>query len=68
LTFPSGFLGELDLYFFVDVRADFGGGSWGGFLVGRRKDAEGDRDAGFKIQVGDSRRHKRELCLWFLGG
>lgn len=59
MTFPSGFLGELDLYFFVYVRVDLGRRSWGAFLVGRREDAEGNRYAGFKIQVGDSRRHKR---------
>jgi hypothetical protein len=52
LTFPSGFLGEFDLYFFVNVRSGLGGR--GGFLVGRREDAEGDRYAGFKIQIGDS--------------
>jgi hypothetical protein len=49
LTFPSGVLGELDLNLFVGV--GLGGGL--GLPVRRREDAEGDRDAGFKVQIGD---------------
>ncbi|KAL2016457.1 hypothetical protein VTK56DRAFT_3508 [Thermocarpiscus australiensis] len=49
LTFPSGVLGELDLNLFVDV--GLGGGLR--LPVCRREDAEGDRNASFKVQVGD---------------
>lgn len=50
LTFPSGLLvGEFDVYLFVGL----GGGLRFAVLVGRRKDAEGDRDACFKVQIDD---------------
>jgi hypothetical protein len=49
LTFPSGVLGELDLNLFVGL--GLGGGL--GFPVRGRENAEGDRDAGFKVQIGD---------------
>jgi hypothetical protein len=49
LTFPSGVLGELDLNLFVGVGLGLGLG----FPVGGREYAEGDRDAGFKVQIGD---------------
>ena len=49
MTFPSGvLLGEFDVELLLSL------GSLGfAVLVGRREDAEGDRDAGFKVQVGD---------------
>jgi hypothetical protein len=50
LTFPSGVvLGELDF----ELLLGFGLGLRLAVLVGRRKDAEGDRDSGFKVQIDD---------------
>lgn len=49
LTFPSGFLGELDLDLGMRLLLGFDCG----FLVGGREDADGNRDAGFKVQIGD---------------
>lgn len=46
LTYPSSW-GNLDL----DLLVGFGLGSGLGLPVGRREDAERDRDAGFKVQV-----------------
>jgi len=51
LTFPSGFLGQVDLELFVGLGG--GGGLVVGLLVGRGEDAERDRDSGFKIQGDD---------------
>jgi len=51
LTFPSGFMGEVEFELLVGL-----GGCGGlviGLLVGRGEDAERDRDSGFKIQVDD---------------
>lgn len=48
LTFPSGLLGVL----VVRLRRLLGGLGFA-VLVGRREDAEGDRNAGFKVQIGD---------------
>jgi hypothetical protein len=56
LTFPSGVLGDLDLKLFVGV--GLGGGL--SFPVWRREDTEGDRDAGFKVQIGDLWRRERQ--------
>ncbi|KAL1854789.1 hypothetical protein VTK73DRAFT_8702 [Phialemonium thermophilum] len=50
LTFPSGFVGELDLNLFVGLGGGLGGGR---FPVGGREDAEWDGDAGFKVQIDD---------------
>jgi hypothetical protein len=49
LTFPSGFLGECDLKLFVSLLGDL----VGLLFVWRGEDAEGNRDAGVKVQVGD---------------
>jgi hypothetical protein len=51
VLFPSGELGELDLNLLVGVGVGLGGGL--GVPVGRREDAKGHRDAGFKVQIGD---------------
>jgi hypothetical protein len=51
LTYPSGFLrGKLDLELLVGLS---GGLDLSGLFVGRGEDAEGNGDAGFKVQVGD---------------
>jgi hypothetical protein len=51
LTYPSGFLrGSLNLEFLVSVG---GGLDLSGLFVRRGEDAEGNGDAGFKVQVGD---------------
>ena len=51
LTYPSGFLrGDLDLELLVSLS---GGLDLSGLFVGRGEDAEGNGDAGFKVQVGD---------------
>lgn len=51
LTYPSGFLrGGLDFELLVSLG---GGLDLSGLFVGRGEDAEGNGDAGFKVQVGD---------------
>lgn len=80
MTFPSGWLwpvGERDFELLVSL----GFGLSVGFPVGRGKDAEGDGDAGLKVQVddfygrertlleqpsGDERKTRRILWLLFL--
>jgi hypothetical protein len=51
MTFPSGFAGLFDLNLLVSLGGC--GGLHFAVPVGRREDAEGDRDAGFKVQVCD---------------
>jgi hypothetical protein len=58
LTFPSGLARELDLNLFVGLGG--GGGLGLIFLVRGREDAKGDRDAGFKVQIGDLLGAKRQ--------
>lgn len=56
LTFPSGF-GKIDLELLVSL---FGGcGLRFAVPIGGWEDAEGDRDAGFKVQVDDCSRRER---------
>jgi len=49
LTFPSGFVGEFN----VKLCVSLSGGLRFAVPIGRWEDAEGDRDAGFKVQVDD---------------
>ena len=60
LPFPSGLLGDVEL--------DLLGGGDGGFLglclsVCRREDAEGNGDAGFKVQVDGYRAQRGSKIL-----
>lgn len=57
LTFPSGFLGEVDLELLGSLDLCLGLGF--AVLVGRGEDAEGDGDAGLKVQVDDFSWHER---------
>jgi hypothetical protein len=51
LTNPSGLLGEFDRKLFVSLL--LGGAAGIGFPVSGREDAEGNRDAGLKVQIDD---------------